>query len=80
MASQNGLLVASKWQLHATDHATPEIDRERWLTVRLDELDLSALVLHIPGAPDNKFDGGYGISGAKRKELLWERAVARRRS
>jgi hypothetical protein len=28
------------------------------------------------GAPDNKFEGGYGISGAKRKELLWERANA----
>lgn len=76
VANQNGLLVASKWQLHATDHAPPEIDRERWLTVRLDELDLSVLVLHIPGAPDNKFDGGYGISGARRKELLWEQAIA----
>ncbi|MCV7102667.1 endonuclease/exonuclease/phosphatase family protein [Mycobacterium palustre] len=31
--------------------------------------------LHIPGTPDNKFESGYGISGAKRKQLLWERAV-----
>ncbi|OBK24048.1 endonuclease/exonuclease/phosphatase [Mycobacterium asiaticum] len=76
VANQNGLLVASKWKLCATDHATPEVDRERWLTVRVDELNLSVLVLHIPGTPDNKFEGGYGISGAKRKELLWERVVA----
>jgi len=32
--------------------------------------------VHIPGTPDNKFEDGYGISGAKRKELLWERVVA----
>ncbi|OBJ86721.1 endonuclease/exonuclease/phosphatase [Mycobacterium asiaticum] len=76
VANQNGLLVASKWKLCVTDHATPEVDRERWLTVRVDELDLSVLGLHIPGTPDNNFEGGYGISGAKRKELLWERVIA----
>jgi exonuclease III len=74
--NQNGLLVASKWQLdHAADQHTPDIDRERWLAVRLNELDLDVLVLHIPGTPDNKFDDGYGISGAKRKELFWERTI-----
>jgi exonuclease III len=73
---QNGLLIASKWQLdHSSDQDEPDIDRERWLAVRLPELDLDVLVLHIPGTPDKKFDGGYGISGAKRKELLWEHTL-----
>ncbi|MBZ4536386.1 endonuclease/exonuclease/phosphatase [Mycobacterium avium subsp. hominissuis] len=75
-ANQNGLLVASKWRLdHTVDQFEPKIDRERWLAVRVSELDLDILVLHIPGTPDNKFEDGYGISGAKRKELLWARAV-----
>jgi exonuclease III len=73
MANRNGLLIASKWRLdHAADQYEPDIDRERWLAVRLNDLDLDVLVLHIPGTPDNKFEDGYGISGAKRKELLWE--------
>lgn len=75
-ANRNGLFVACKWRLeHAPDGHTPDIDRERWLAVRLNELDLDILVLHIPGAPDNKFENGYGISGAKRKELFWERTI-----
>lgn len=74
---QNGLLVASRWALDRdADQGAPDIDRERWLAVRLADLDLDVLVLHVPGAPDNKFDHGYGMSGAKRKELLWERAIA----
>lgn len=76
IANRNGLLVACRRQLeHAPDGHAPDIDRERWLTVRLSELDLDILVLHIPGTPDNKFENGYGISGAKRKELFWERAI-----
>ena len=76
VGKQNGLLVASKWQLDdAADQHEPDIDRERWLALRLNEFDLDVLVLHIPGTPDNKFEGGYGISGAKRKELLWERTI-----
>lgn len=75
VANRNGLLVACKWQLQDVCDYTPEIDPERWLALRLDELDLDILVLHIPGAPDNKFEGGYGISGAKRKELFWERTI-----
>lgn len=76
MARQNGLLVASKWQIdRAASQLEPDTDRERWLAVRLDELNLDILVLHIPGAPDNKFEDGYGISGARRKELFWERAI-----
>ena len=75
-ANQNGLLVASRWQLeNAAGQYAPEIDGERWLAVHLNDLDLDVLVIHIPGAPDNKFEDGYGISGAKRKELLWERAI-----
>lgn len=73
---QNGLLIASKWRLErAVGRYTADVDRERWLAVRLDELDLDLLALHIPGAPDNKFVDGYGISGAKRKELFWERVI-----
>ncbi|ORW93995.1 endonuclease/exonuclease/phosphatase [Mycobacterium sp. IEC1808] len=73
---QNGLLVASKWRLdHGPEQYAPNIDRERWLAVRLAQLELDVLVLHIPGTPDNKFEGGYGISGVKRKELLWERTI-----
>lgn len=73
---QNGLLVASKWRLDpAIDQHRPDHDRERWLAVRLDELDLDILVLHVPGATDNKFEGGYGVSGARRKELFWERII-----
>lgn len=73
VGKQNGLLIASRWRLeHDATQYTPDIDRERWLTVRLNEVDLDLLVVHIPGTPDNKFDDGYGISGAKRKQLLWE--------
>ncbi|PBA31880.1 endonuclease/exonuclease/phosphatase [Mycobacterium intracellulare] len=74
--NQNGLLIASKWQLdHGVVHDQPDIDGERWLAVRLNDLDLDVLVLHIPGTPDNKFEDGFGISGAKRKELFWARVV-----
>ncbi len=74
---QNGLLIASKWPIdRAAGQPEADTDRERWLTVRLDELDLDILVLHIPGAPDNKFENGYGVSGARRKELFWERTLA----
>jgi exodeoxyribonuclease-3 len=77
VANQNGLLVASKWQLdHAADQDQPDMDRERWLALRLNELDLDLLVLHIPGAPDNKFQDGYGVSGARRKEVFWQRTIS----
>ena len=72
---QNGLLAASKWPLIASQSAAPEVDGERWLDLRIHELDLGVLALHIPGAPDNKFGDGYGVSGAKRKELMWERVL-----
>ena len=74
--SRNGLLVASKWPLRASQSPAPDVDRERWLALRITELDLDVLAVHIPGAPDNKFEAGYGISGAKRKELMWERILA----
>lgn len=74
--SRNGLLVASKWPLLESRSPAPDVDRERWLALRIAELDLDLLAVHIPGAPDNKFEAGYGISGAKRKELMWERILS----
>jgi hypothetical protein len=75
--NRNGLLVASKWPLaNPAFVSAPEVDRERWLPLRITEVDLDVLAVHIPGAPDNKFEDGYGISGAKRKELMWERILA----
>ncbi|RUP02318.1 MAG: hypothetical protein EKK34_25175 [Mycobacterium sp.] len=74
--SRNGLLVASKWPLLESRSPAPDVDRERWLALRITDLDLDILAVHIPGAPDNKFEAGYGISGAKRKELMWERILA----
>lgn len=73
----NGLLVASRWPLRPVQDApAPQIDRQRSLAVRIDDLDLNILAVHIPGSPDNKFEDGYGISGTKRKELLWERTLS----
>lgn len=74
--SRNGLLVASKWPLLESPSTAPDVDRERWLALRIGELDLDVLAVHIPGAPDSKFEDGYGISGAKRKELMWERILS----
>lgn len=74
---RNGLLVASRWPLiDAPLLAVPEVDGERCLALRIAELDLDVLAVHIPGAPDNKFEDGYGVSGARRKELMWERVLA----
>ena len=64
--NQNGLLIASKWQLdHSSDQDEPDIDRERWLAVRVPELDLDVLVLHFPGTPDNKFDDAGSECGPR---------------
>jgi exodeoxyribonuclease-3 len=77
VGKQNGLLIASKWQLdRVDDQDQPEIDRERWLIVRINDLDLDVCAVHIPGGTDSKFDNGYGISGVMRKELMWERTLA----
>lgn len=74
---QNGLLIASRLEFDSTaDQYAPDTDRERWLAVRINDLELDILVVHIPGTPDNKFDNGYGVSGAKRKELLWESVIS----
>jgi exonuclease III len=75
-AKRNGVLIASRLPLTLDDGLPPEFDHERWLAVRVDELDLDVLAVHIPGAPDNKFEDGYGVSGAKRKELFWEHVTA----
>jgi exonuclease III len=75
--NQNGLLIASRWQVdRVAAQDQPQIDAERWLTVRINALDLDVGVVHIPGGTDNKFADGYGISGSKRKELMWERVLA----
>ncbi|OBA81175.1 endonuclease/exonuclease/phosphatase [Mycobacterium sp. 1164966.3] len=74
--SRNGVLVASKWPFEdATERVTPDVDRERWLAVRLNELDLDRLLVHIPGTQDHRFSNDRAISGARRKQLLWERAI-----
>ena len=71
---QNGLLIASKNSFSVLD-APSDLDSERWLEVKVENLDLNILVVHIPGAPDNKFQDGYGISGEKRKQLFWDRII-----
>jgi len=74
--TENGLLVAARRRIEPDPEVErPEIDAERWLPMRVPDLDLELLALHIPGAPDNKFVDGYGISGTKRKELLWTRTI-----
>lgn len=75
-ANRNGVLVASKWQVDSARLPPLEVDRERWLPLRIADLDLDVLAVHIPGAPDNQFEDGYGVSGAKRKELMWESLLA----
>lgn len=74
--NHNGVLIAANCRAtRSVDRHPSATDRERWLAVRLDDFDLDLLVLHIPGGTDNRFKDGYGISGAKRKELFWERVL-----
>lgn len=71
---QNGLLLASRYEFMGTG-AFSTHDPERWLSVHIPSSNVELLLVHIPGAPDNKFQGGYGISGEKRKQLLWEQVL-----
>lgn len=74
--STNSLLVASRVPLKVVDEPVAH-DRERWLPVELVGADLQVLCVHIPGGTDNKFDAnGLGMSGKKRKELLWDEVIA----
>ncbi|ORV33913.1 hypothetical protein AWC00_26470 [Mycobacterium conspicuum] len=73
---QNGLLVASTLPLEVEKPPGWEVDRERWLAVRVADLELDLLAVHIPGSDDNKFRDGFGVSGVKRKEQMWERVIS----
>lgn len=69
------VLVASAIPFDVIDDETPA-DQERWIAVRVDSLDLTALCVHIPGSDDHKFDAdGRGISGERRKELFWNEVI-----
>jgi exodeoxyribonuclease-3 len=70
----NGLLIASKEPYIKTDNHI-EFDNERWLEVQNPKTNLKILSLHIPGAPDHKFNNGIGISGLKRKEIFWNNII-----
>lgn len=74
--STNSVLVASRLPLKAVDESIAH-DPERWLPVEIVGADLHILCVHIPGGTDNKFDAnGLGMSGKKRKELLWDEVLA----
>lgn len=71
----NSVLVASTMPLTVDDHSI-EHDRERWMSVSIEGLDLKVLTIHIPGGTDNKFGAdGLGMSGKKRKELFWDEVI-----
>lgn len=73
--STNSVLLASKVPLKVADEQIAH-DSERWLPVDVVDLDLKVLCVHIPGGTDNKFGAdGLGMSGKKRKELLWDEVI-----
>lgn len=74
--STNSVLIASKLPLKSIDEPVAH-DPERWLPLQVAESDLHILCVHIPGGTDNKFGAdGLGMSGKKRKELLWDEVIA----
>ena len=71
----NSVLVASRLPFKVTSEPVAH-DRERWLSVEIDELDLKVLCVHIPGSTDSKVGAdGYGMSGKKRKEMFWDKVI-----
>jgi exonuclease III len=73
--STNSVLLASKSAMKVIDHPIAH-DQERWLPVEIDGGQLKLLCIHIPGGTDNKFGAdGVGMSGKKRKELLWDEVI-----
>ncbi|BBZ20875.1 endonuclease/exonuclease/phosphatase family protein [Mycolicibacterium gadium] len=71
----NSVLLASKIALTRIDNPIAH-DQERWLPVEIESRDVKVLCVHIPGGTDNKFGAdGVGISGKKRKELLWDEVI-----
>ncbi|WP_081290115.1 endonuclease/exonuclease/phosphatase family protein [Mycobacterium asiaticum] len=78
----NSVLVASKLPFKVVENPIAQ-DRERWLAIELDGPKIYVLCVHIPGGTDNKFGAdGVGVSGKKRKELMWDQVIrfARQRS
>lgn len=70
-SGSNSVLLAAKVPFDVEEERIAH-DRERWASVYIPSLDLRVLCVHIPGAPDHKFDAeGRGLSGPKRKELFW---------
>src|SRR6202044_3273080 len=68
-------LLASKSVMNVVNEPIAH-DQERWLPVELDGGELKLLCVHIPGSTDNKFGtDGVGMSGKKRKELLWNQVI-----
>lgn len=73
--STNSVLVASRLSFKVVD-VPVQHDHERWLPIEFDDVDLKLLCVHIPGGTDNQFGSdGFGLSGKKRKELLWDEVV-----
>lgn len=71
----NSVLVASKLPFKVLDEPISQ-DQERWLAIELEGSNIKALCIHIPGGTDNKFGAdGVGISGKKRKELMWDQVI-----
>lgn len=71
----NSVLLASKIAFTRIDNPIAH-DQERWLPVEIESQDVKVLCVHIPGGTDNKFGAdGVGISGKKRKELLWDEVI-----
>jgi exonuclease III len=73
--STNCVLVASRLPFKVADDSVSH-DHGRWLPIEIDSLDLNVLCVHIPGGTDNQFDAdGFGLSGKKRKEMLWDEVL-----
>ncbi|MDT5182931.1 MAG: exodeoxyribonuclease [Mycobacterium sp.] len=71
----NSVLLASNVPFKVVDEPVAH-DKERWLPIEIPSLDVRVLCVHIPGGTDNKFDAdGFGQSGKKRKELLWDEVI-----
>lgn len=71
----NSVLLASRIAFTRIDDPIAH-DQERWLPVEIESQDVKVLCVHIPGGTDNKFGAdGVGISGKKRKELLWDEVI-----
>ncbi len=73
---QNGLLVACRHPFELIADTEDAEDRQRWMAIRIPQLELQVLAVHIPGSDDHKFVQGSGVSGSYRKKQFWERLNA----